>query len=125
MDFGMIASEAITAIAPFLVKGGEALAAGVGNELWELIKKPFQTEKDKAIINQFEKNPADPKTQGKLEMKLSDLLEANQDVADRINFLLSDAQKESQRISIEIQNSKNVVVGSGIQAGGNVIIGDK
>jgi len=33
-----IAGAAIAAITPFLVKGGEAIATGVGKSLWKTIK---------------------------------------------------------------------------------------
>jgi len=126
MDFAIIASAAISAITPFLVKGGEEISRGVGKDLWELIKKPFQSDRDKAIIAELEKKPDDPKVQGKAEVKLSDLLEADEETAEHISALLPMAQEEAKRITILIQDSKNVVAGTQrINVDGDFIIGDK
>lgn len=126
MDFAIIASAAVSAITPFLVKGGEEISKGIGKDLWELIKKPFQSDKDKAIIAELEKNPDDLKVQGKVEVKLSDLLEADEETAEHISALLPRAQEEAKRVTILIQDSKNVVAGDQkINVAGDFIIGDK
>ena len=124
MDFISIASMAIPAICPFLQKGGEAIAQGIGKDLWALIKKPFQSDKDKTLIKQFEEKPDDQKLHGKIEVKLSDFLEAYPEIAQRISELLPRAQEEAKRLNILIQNSKNVVAGSQIIAQRDVIVGD-
>ncbi len=121
MTLEIIAGTAIVAITPFLVKGGEAIATGVGESLWAAIKKPFTSDKDRAIIEELEKNPDDLRLQGKTETKLESFLETNPEIAKEINRLLPEAEKEA---AILIQNSKNIVAGSTIKAGGNVIIGD-
>lgn len=126
MDFAIIASAAISAITPFLVKGGEEISKGAGKDLWELIKKPFKSDKDKAIISEFEKMPDNSKVQGRVEVKLSDLLEADEETAEHISALLPMAQEEAKRVTILIQDSKNVVAGTQeINVDGDFIIGDK
>ncbi|VAV83828.1 hypothetical protein MNBD_DELTA01-601 [hydrothermal vent metagenome] len=117
-----IAGAAIAAITPFLVKGGEAIATGVGKSLWKTIKKPFTSDKDKALIKELEKNPEDLKLQGKAEGKLEDLLADHPEIAEEISRLIPEAEKEA---AILIQNSKNVVTAPINSGGGNVHIGDK
>ena len=124
MDFATLASMTISAIVPFLIKGGEEIAQGIGKDLWALIKKPFQTEKDKSLIKQLEEKPDDQKLQGKVEIKLSELLEACHDVAQQISSILPKAQEESKKLSLLIKNSKNVVAFNKIVTNGDFRVGD-
>jgi len=115
------ASIIISAVLPFLKKGGEAIAGGVGRDLWELVKRPFQSESEKRTIEELEKSPDNTRLQGKVEGKLKDLLIENPDIAEEISALLPKAREEGKMIVI--QNSKGVVLNSKIKAGGYVIIG--
>jgi hypothetical protein len=124
MDFATLASMTISAIVPFLIKGGEEIAQGIGKDLWALIKNPFQTEKDKSLIKQLEEKPDDQKLQGKVEIKLSELLEAYHDVAQQISSILPKAQEESKKLSLLIKNSKNVVAFNKIVTNGDFRVGD-
>jgi hypothetical protein len=96
MDLALIAGAAIGAITPYLTKGGEALAEEAGKSVWELIKKPFTSDKDKALIGKLEANPADPRTQGKVEQKLEDLLEQHPEIAEQLNGLLVELGQGTQ-----------------------------
>lgn len=89
MDISQIAATAIAAITPYLVKGGEEVAKGMGKDLWELIKKPFTSEKEQILVQQLEENPGDVKLQGKVEGKLEELLEANPSIAAQLQDLLA------------------------------------
>jgi len=48
MDIASLAAQAILLVLPYLAKGGEEIAKGIGKDLWEFIKKPFVKERDKA-----------------------------------------------------------------------------
>jgi len=92
MDIAQIATSAIDVITPYLARGGEELAKGVGKQLWELIRKPFASEKGQDLVRQLEENPSDAKLQGKVEGKLEELLEEHPDIAARLHELLETMQ---------------------------------
>ena len=51
MDFATLASMTISAIVPFLIKGGEEIAQGIGKDLWTLIKNLFKLKKISHSLN--------------------------------------------------------------------------
>lgn len=53
MDPATLAAAAVAALAPYLAKGGEALASGIGKDLWELVKKPFKSDIDKKRLEEL------------------------------------------------------------------------
>jgi len=113
----LLASAAIAAITPFLIKGGEALAEGVGKDLWELIKKPFKSPDEKAIVKQLEEKPNDRTSQNDAIKKLDELLRAYPDIARQIESLLE------KNPSLNIQNIKgNGNISFQDIKGGNVTI---
>lgn len=126
MDYSAIATTAIAAVSPYLVKGGEEIAKGVGKDLWELIKKPFKAANDETIVKQLEEKPDDQKLLGKVEGKLEELLKTSPDIAQELQQKIDEAKSDKERIQslIQISHSKNVVAGSTITSGGSVTIGD-
>jgi hypothetical protein len=88
MDFASIAGMALTALTPYLVKGGEEIAQGMGKNLWEFIKKPFVKDRDKALVEKLEKDPGDEETRGAVKYKLSEFLEDNPGFAKELDDLL-------------------------------------
>lgn len=42
----MLITTALSLVKPFLVKAGESFAEGVGEDIWELIKRPFNKVSD-------------------------------------------------------------------------------
>ena len=89
MDLSQIASDALNTITPYLIQKGKAITEGIENELWEIIKKPFTSDKDRSLITQFEDQPSDAKIQGKIELKLEELLEAHPEIAKELESLVS------------------------------------
>lgn len=126
MNFDFIAAQAV-ALTPVILKlVGESALKSVGTDIWVSIKKVFSKEKDKLIIESLEQNPDDPKLQGKVEMRLAQLLEEQPEVAKRLENLINKFQNEnSKNESINISNSKNVFVNNSSNITGNVIIGDR
>ncbi len=125
MDYSAIATTAIAAVSPYLVKGGEEIAKGVGKDLWELIKKPFKAANDETIVKQLEEKPDDQKLLGKVEGKLEELLKTSPDIAQELQQKIDEANKPEEKTRITtVVNSKNVAVGTTISAGGNVTFGD-
>lgn len=99
-----LAGSAITILSPYLVKGGEAIAQGIGKDLWELVKKPFQSEKDKKIVEDYAKNPQDKELQGVIKYDLKYFLEDNPDMIEKLKKMLPEAEKQMPKINIQIIN---------------------
>ena len=78
---------AITTALTYATKGGEEIAKGIGKDLWELIKKPFTKEKDKALIHSLEQNPDDAQTKNIAEYKLVEFLEDDPALAIELDEL--------------------------------------
>jgi hypothetical protein len=115
-----IALATIAFLSPYLIEGGKELAKSAGKEVWELIKKPFTSDKEKALLTDLEKNPDNQIVQGKVIGKLEEYLEANPELLKSLTELLSKAKSES----INISQSKNVNTGNVNTGGGDFRIGD-
>lgn len=50
MDPLTLVTAALTLATPYLIKSGEKIAEGIGEEIWNLIKKPF-TKKEVVILD--------------------------------------------------------------------------
>lgn len=119
-----VASSAVTALVPFLTKGGEKLAEKAAEEgfdkrakIWNAVKGLFI--EDELLITNFSANPEDAKAQGKLEGKLEERLKSNSKVADELSELLKQLNAVSNKTShnyqqgrenYNIQNSDNAKI---------------
>jgi hypothetical protein len=115
MDFATIAAGIVTAIVPYLAKKVDKLIDKTVDEgfeqrgkIWETAKGLFQ-EDDLTLLNLFEENPSDAKTQGKIEVKLEDKLRANPDAARELDDLLKDLPAETATNSVNIRGDQNKV----------------
>lgn len=102
MDITTLTTTIITALTPYLAKGGEKLAEKLGEKaaeegfeqrgkIWQLVKSLF-TQDELILLNLFADNPEDVKTQGKLEGKLEDRLKDNPEVAHMLVELVRQVQ---------------------------------
>ena len=115
MDFTVIAAGVVTALVPYLAKGGEKLVDKIVDEgfeqrgkIWEMTKGLF-LEDNLTLLNLFEENPNDAKTQGKLESKLEDKLQANPEIAKEFESLLKQIPAEMKTNSINIRGNENKI----------------
>lgn len=116
MDFTAIAAGVITALVPYLAKGGEKLAEKIVEEgfeqrgrIWERAKGLFHGD-ELTLLNLFEENPDDAGTQGKLENKLEHKLQANPDIAREFEALLKQIPAEVKINTINIHANDAKVV---------------
>ena len=116
MDFAMIATGIVTALVPYLAKGGEKLAEKLAEhgfeqraKIWETAKGLFQ-EDELTLLNLFAENPNDERTQGKIEMKLEDKLKANPKIAEELDALVKQIPAEIKTNTINIQGDNNKTV---------------
>jgi hypothetical protein len=116
MDFITLATGIITALVPYLAKGGEKLAEKIAEEgfeqrskIWEMAKGLFQ-EDELTLLNLFEQNPTDERIQGKLEGKLEDKLKANPKIARELDALVKQIPAEIKTNTINITGDNNKTV---------------
>ena len=121
MDYMTMAGTALAALSPYLVKGGEEIAKGVGKDLWELIKKPFVKDRDKKLIDALELKPDDEATMGAVRFKLSEFLEDDHGFLGELENLLQAIPSSGDHdvVTQTVQGSDNIVIG---KASGTVTI---
>lgn len=114
----------ITTLSPILVKGGDEIIKYGAKELWELVKKPFKSEKEKNLLNDFEKYPDSDKLKNEVSLILKSYIKENPDFAKELQ---SYYQKAGGNITnTNISNSEKFSVGSTINVtNGDVFTGDK
>lgn len=108
MDILTLATTALSIASPFLTKIGEGTSRKIGEDIWNLIKKPFG-EKG---------NELDKKNSEEIKDELITLLNENQDFKNELENFVNNAQIELGHISQNIQNNgsieKQVNIGSNI-----------
>lgn len=113
MDILTLATTALSLASPFLTKIGEGTSRKIGEDIWNLIKKPFG-EKGHEI---------DAKNSAEVKNELVDMLNKNPDFKNELENLVNNAQVELGTINQNIQNNssieKQVNIGSNI---GNITL---
>lgn len=140
-----IASSAISFLIPYLKSLADEFAKGIGKEagtkitdalidknkkLYDVVKQKFNKEKATSeLIENFEKNPTEAKTQSVVEYHLGEFLKSDLGFAGAVSSLV----KELTRLQIDQANTNIAETNKGFQAGsisgtstniGNVIILD-
>lgn len=95
MDYSTIATTALAALSPIVVKGLDKLAEKTAEEgfsereaIWEKVKALFKTD-DLTLLNLLQDSEIDVKSLGKLEGKLETHLESNPEVAKELEVLFA------------------------------------
>lgn len=102
MDPITLITAAITLATPYLMKTGEKLAEKVGEEIWNLIKKPFANEKKAEL---FTESPTE-KQLDVIKKELIDVLTKNPEYKTELLNAVTKAQTSlNQQI---INNNGNI-----------------
>lgn len=111
-----LATAAVTELVPYvLAKGADKLiekAAEEGFEqrgkIWQLVKSLF-IEDELTLLNLFEQNPEDVRTQAKLELRLEDQLKQNPNIAKQLEeFLKQIPQSQQKQNTITQSGNDNI-----------------
>ena len=106
-----LASSAVSVLTPYLKKGAEAIVGEAGKDLWNLIKKPFTSDKDKILLEEFAENSQDQKLQDEMKIKLEEFLEHNPELVEELQELLPKTEEEVKKINIQnITGNNNVAI---------------
>lgn len=99
-----LVTTALSFATPFLFKTGEAIADKVGEEIWNVIKKPFQ--KDKSNTLKFDIN--NPEEKEKLIEILVEAIRNNSDYKAELESTVAFAEKELKGHQQNIYNKGQV-----------------
>ncbi len=108
MDYTALALSALTVVS-------SAIGSEIGKDIWELIKSPFKSDRDKKLVQEFEKNPNDVEKQAVMKYELSGKLEDDKSLAVQLAELL-----KTSNAQIHITNINNTHGGKG-----DIVNGDK
>ncbi len=101
MELLLLAQAALTIVTPFVIKTGEKIAEKIGEEIFNFIKIPFNSEGDKMLIAQVEKE-ANPNV---LEASLLQKMMEDAEFAYNLKGMVEDAQKKIKENAQEINNN--------------------
>lgn len=72
MELITLATDAITLSLPFLTKSGEKIAENIGQEIWNVIRKPFSSSHDNTLLNDLTIKENQDKFKEQLILKLAE-----------------------------------------------------
>lgn len=98
MDIITLATTALTLATPFIEKVGEGTARKVGEDIWNLLKKPFQ-KKEKNI---------EEMNQNDIQTTLVELLEEDENFKNELENFVVNAQTKIDNINQTINNNGNI-----------------
>lgn len=123
MDIKTIVKQVYDLLLPAALKEIGNDFAGAANEdirvLWKKVKPLFIKE-----VEKLAKDPDNTDRQGAVRNALADALEENSGIKEELEVLLGKLQGQSSGQTISVVNSKNVIAGGTISAGGDFRLGD-
>lgn len=108
IEIATLATTTVTALVPFLTKGGEELTKGAAGDLWKWVKSKFSEKGKENALQVLENKPDDAKQQGKVEGVLEDILTEKTDLLAELTALLTAAKAEQ----INTTNNTATVTGN-------------
>lgn len=109
MDIASLATAAVAALVPVLVKGTGEIAAGALKDLYAAIKKRLLSSDDKEKTAAIEANPAEHKPE--LEQLAKAVLEQEPTLASRVQEHFLQQQTISGSLVGSVEAEKSVVAG--------------
>jgi len=98
-------TTALTLATPYLIKSGEKLAEGIGEDVWAWIKKPFTTDDEKEIISNFQIDEDSEKLKAILLEKINQDIVFKQEFEKAVNIAQEASNEYYQQ---NIHNNGNI-----------------
>lgn len=98
MEILTLATTALTLISPFLEKIGEGTSRKIGEDIWNLLKKPFQ--KKNMDIDKMGKK--------EIEIELIEILKNDSDFKNQLENFIFNAQNQINSINQNINNNGSI-----------------
>ncbi len=111
MDPATLAATAVSILLPYVGKGAEAFAQGVGKSVWERIQSVFTSERDKNELENFRTEPEI--YEGVLLKRLEEKLRQDEQLAQELHRLLyppGDTVYGVQLKNIDASGSENAMI---------------
>lgn len=96
-----LAVTAVVVVAQYLKKGGDAMTAGPGAELWELMQKPFSSAVETDMVNRFRVRHATPRVRDELIGRFGFKLESDPEYAGEVARAVDAAEPGARAIHEE------------------------
>jgi organic radical activating enzyme len=107
-----LVTTALSLATPFLIKTGEKIAENIGEDIWNLIKKPFSKKKQEALESDLQKDSEKKKIIEAIVAKLNSDLQYKVDLENAVDK----AQKElNAYYQQNINNNGNIAKQINIQ----------
>ncbi len=100
MDYSAIALVALGVIS-------RGIGSAIGKDIWELVKSPFKSDKEKRLIREFEADPGDAKKQAQMEYVLCEKLENDRSLAEKLEELIEQLKQEQPSVH-QVINQNNI-----------------
>jgi hypothetical protein len=97
-------TTALAFATPYLIKTGEAIAEKVGEDIWNVIKKPFQ--KDKSTISKFDIN--NPEEKERLVESLIEFMRNNPNYKTELESAVVIGERELKGLQQNIYNEGQI-----------------
>jgi len=115
MEIAELATQTFDTIQPFLEAGGKELIKGVASDLWSKVKNVFTNKGEEQILQDFEENPTDLKTKGKVEYILETELKTDLDLVKSLSNLVELVKKSEDYSTVVNQiGDNNISIGGKI-----------
>ncbi|MDV4072210.1 hypothetical protein CMT45_10860 [Elizabethkingia anophelis] len=98
MEIITLATATLTLVKPFIEKVGEGSARKIGEDIWNLLKKPFQkNNKDIEKINKED-----------LQAALVDILNKDKDFKNELESFITNIQTNVENVNQTIVNNESI-----------------
>ena len=115
-----LAAQALAILTPLLIKGGEALAQGIGKDIWEGIKGLFRKSNHSEVLEKLEQNPKDEETKEEVKFHLATILTANGAPKEQLEKMVTTYNTQQQQTTNQtVSSDLNITAGRDIS--GNTI----
>lgn len=115
MEITELATQTFDTIQPFLEAGGKELIKGMTSDLWSKVKTVFKKKGEEQILEEFEQNPTELKTRGKVEYILESELKTDADLFKSLTHLVQSVKKSEDYNTIVNQiGDNNISIGGKI-----------
>ena len=105
MELITLATTALAFAAPYLSKTGEKIAESIGEEVWNILRKPFTNESDTKLLANLDST----ENQKLLSQELLNKLSQDSEFEKELRFIVDKAQKQLTTNSQQnIHNNGNI-----------------
>lgn len=97
MNASVLATQALAIITPLIIKGGEALAQGIGKDLWDSVKSLFKRNNKEEVLDNLVKEPKNDDIKEEVKFQLATILSTNDEAKMQLESMVVHYQNQQQK----------------------------